>query len=169
MGRKKALEHFKEALRHKERGDWKRAAQLVRLALAFDPREKRFHEALADLLPRVNAEHVLDLRRKAEVLLARKDPAAALPFLEDAARLEPADAELADQIAALSLEMGDLSKATEFAERALSLEEDIPAFRKTRGRIYKATGQPDAARKEFQRAWQLDPMDEEVKAELARR
>ena len=168
-GRKKARQHFQEAMIMKERGDWQRSVELVRLAITFDPREKSYHDALAELLPRVNVELALELRRKAQVLLARDDSAAALPFFEDAAKLEPTDAELANLVGVCALNVADLKKATEYTERAISLEENNPSFRKTRARIYRAANQPEEARKEFQRAWELDPLDEEVKAELARR
>jgi curved DNA-binding protein CbpA len=168
IGRQKARHHFQEALLHKQRGDSLRAVDLVRLAMAFDPREQSYHDALADLLPNANAERTAELRRKAEVLLARSEADAALPFLEDAAKLQPTDAELAAQVALLSLEVGDLEKALEFAERAVSLDDDNPRFRLTLGRVYRAAKRPSEARKEFQRAWKLDPLDEEVKAELAR-
>ena len=167
-GRQKAFERFKEGLLLKEQGDWKRAAELVRLALALDPREKRFQDVLADLLPRVHAEQVADLRRKAEVLVDRKDVSAALPFLEDAAQLEPTNAALACQVAAIALELGDIPKASEYAERAVSLDEAEPGFRLTLGRVYRAAGDSGRARKQFQRAWELDPLDVEIKAELSR-
>ncbi len=168
IGRQKARRHFQEALLQKQRGDWLRAVDLVRLAMAFDPREQSYHDALADLLPHANAERTAELRRKAEALLARNEADAALPFLEEAAKLQPTDAELAAQVALLSLEVGDLAKAFEFAECAVSLDDDNPRFRLTLGRVYRAAKRPSEARKEFQRAWELDPLDEEVKAELAR-
>ncbi len=168
-GRKKAAQHFQEGMISKERGDWRRSVELVRLAITFDPRQKSYHDALADLLPQANAEQALELKRKAQVLLARKDSTAALPFLEDAAKLEPTDAELANWVGVCALDVADLEKASEYAQRAISLEENNPGFRKTLARIYKAADQPEEARKQFQRAWELDPLDEEVKAELARR
>ncbi len=143
--------------------------ELVRLAITFDPRQKSYHDALADLLPQANAEQALELKRKAQVLLGRKEFAAALPFLEDAAKLEPTDAELANLVGLCALDVADLEKATEYAQRAISLEENNAGFRKTLARIYKAADQAEEARKQFQRAWELDPLDEEVKAELARR
>ncbi|MCH6563521.1 MAG: tetratricopeptide repeat protein [Myxococcales bacterium] len=89
--------------------------------------------------------------------------------IEDAAKLEPTDAELANLVGVCALNVADLKKATEYTERAISLEENNPSFRKTRARIYRAANQPEEARRQFQRAWELDPLDEEVKAELARR
>jgi len=166
QSRARARKHFEAALAQKQSGDWARAAQLVELALAFDPREKEYHDELAEILPRANADRAAEVRRKAEMLLSG-DRAGAAELLEEAAQLSPTDAELAHRLAELlaSLE-GGLEKAAIYAERAASLDEENLRFRKTAGEIYRKTGDVQKARKHLQKAWELDPMDKDIRQAL---
>jgi curved DNA-binding protein CbpA len=166
QSRARARKHFEAALAQKQSGDWARAAQLVELALAFDPREKQYHDALAHILPRANSERASEVRRKAEMLLSG-DRAGAAELLEEAAQLSPTDAELAHKLAELLAGLeGGLEKAALYAERALSLEEENLRFIKTAAEIYRKAGNPAKARKHLQRAWELDPMDKEIRQAL---
>ena len=166
QSRARACRHFEAALGFKAGGDWSRAAQLVELALAFDPREKQYHEELAEILPRANAERAADVRRKAELLL-HGDRAGAAELLEEAAQLCPTDAELAHKLSNLLLEIGaDLAKAALYGERAVALDEDDLRFRKALASIYRQAGEPQKARKHLQRAWELDPLDKEIRLAL---
>ena len=166
QSRARAQKHFDAALQQKTSGNWARAAQLVELALAFDPREKRFHDELAELLPRANAERAADVRRKAEMLL-RGDRAGAAELLEEAVQLCPTDAQLAHQLSSLFFELGnDAAKAALYGERAVALDEDDIRFRKSLAAIYRRAGQTQEARKHLQRAWELDPLDKEIRLAL---
>ncbi len=166
QSRARARKHFEAALQQKAAGSWTRAAQLVELALAFDPREKQYHDELADLLPRANSERAADVRRKADLLL-HGDRVGAAELLEEASQLCPTDAELAHQLSVLLFEsVGDLAKAALYGERAASLDEDNLRFRKSLGSIYRQAGDVQKARKHLQRAWELDPMDKEVRQAL---
>lgn len=160
--------YFEDARAERERGDWVRAASLVRLALAFDPRSPEYHEALAEILPRANADQAELARSKGQVLLSRGEKLPALEFLREAFELVPTDPALAHCIAEIYRdEVGDLGEAQHFARQAASLEERDPAYRKTLGLIMVAAGARAEARRELQRAWELDPLDKEVKAALA--
>lgn len=166
QSRARARKHFDAALVQKAAGDWARAAQLVELALAFDPREKQYHDELADILPRANADRASDVRRKAELLL-HGDRAGAAELLEEAAQLSPTDAELAHKLSVLLFEMGtDLGKAALYGERAVALDEDRLPFLKSLAQIYRAAGAPNKARKHLQHAWELDPLDKEIRLAL---
>ncbi|HTO70275.1 MAG TPA: DnaJ domain-containing protein [Myxococcota bacterium] len=166
QSRARARKHYEAALAQKQSGDWARAAQLVELALAFDPREKQYHDELAEILPRANADRAAEVRRKAEMLL-HGDHAGAAELLEEAAQLSPTDAELAHKLAALLLGLeGGLEKAALYVERALSLEEENLKFMKTAGEIYRKAGDTAKARKHLQKAWGLDPMDKEIRQAL---
>jgi curved DNA-binding protein CbpA len=166
QSRARARKQFDAAMLQKKNGDWARAAQLVELALAFDPREKQYHDELAEILPRANTERAAMVRRKAEMLLTG-DRSGAAELLEEAAQLCPTDAELAHKLAELlrGLE-GGLEKAALYAERAVSLDEENIRFRKSAGEIYRKTGDSQKARKHLQRAWELDPMDKEIRQAL---
>ena len=166
QSRARASRQFEAAMLQKQNGDWARAAQLVELALAFDPREKRYHDELAEILPRANAERAAAVRRKAEMLLSG-DRAGAAELLEEAAQLSPTDAELAHKLAELLSRLeGGLEKAALYIERAVSLDEESKVFRKCAADIYKRAGDSQKARKHLQRAWELDPMDKEIRQAL---
>jgi tetratricopeptide (TPR) repeat protein len=166
QSRARARKHFEAALAQKAAGDWARAAQLVELALAFDPREKQYHEELAEILPRANSDRAAEVRRKAEMLL-RGDRAGAAELLEEAVQLSPTDAELAHKLSNLLAEIGaDLEKAALYGERAVALDEENLAFRKSLGQVYRRAGDVQKARKHLQRAWELDPLDKEIRIAL---
>jgi curved DNA-binding protein CbpA len=164
--RARAHKHFETALQQKATGCWARAAQLVELAIAFDPREKKYHDELADLLPRANSERAADARRNAEMLL-RDDRTGAAELLEEAAQFCPTDAELAHKLSSLLFEIGsDLAKAGLYGERAVALDEDELRFRKSLAAVYRRAGQSEKARKHLQRACELDPLDKEIRMAL---
>jgi tetratricopeptide (TPR) repeat protein len=167
-GRRKARRHAQEARQQMHAGDWVRAASLARLAVAYDPREKAHHDALAEVLPRANAEQAAAARRRGEMLLVRGQTEAAIESLVEAARLSPTDAALSMRVAELIVETeGDLDQAIEFGRQAVELDEKNAEYRKKLGMIYRTAGSLTQARRELQRAWELDPMDREVKAALS--
>lgn len=166
-GKKKALGVYQEALDARSGGDFSKAANRARLAVAYDPRCKDYVDLLADLLPKENAVRVTEFRRKGRQLLQRGELEAALEVLTEAAQLAPTDAGLASQISELLEKSGVVPTAIDYARRAVELEEENVAYIKQLAALYKRDGQVEAARKQLQRAWELDPMDNEVKAELA--
>ena len=88
-------------------------------------------------------------------------------LLEEAAQLSPTDAELALKLAELLAGLeGGLEKAALYAERAVALDEENKAFRKSAALIYRKAGDSQKARKHLQRAWELDPMDKEIRQAL---
>jgi len=165
--RHKGRRHFEDAKQELESGDLIRAASLIRLALAFDPREPEYHQAMAEILPQANAEQAETARAKGEMLLGRDDIEGALEFLEQAIQLSPTDAALAHELAGLQLGRGELDRASELARMAVELDEKNAAYRKTLGLILKEQGDLTEARKELTRAWELDPMDRDVKKALS--
>ena len=166
--RRKARGHFTEAQREIEKSDFVRAASLVRLALAFDPREREYHEALAEVVPQANAEAARAARARGEMLLKRGNEKEALDYLEEAFRLVPTDAELAHLISATLLEHdGALDRATDFARQAVELEEQSAPYHKTLGLLLLERGERAEARTELQKSWQLDPLDKDVKQALS--
>ncbi|MCP4003881.1 MAG: DnaJ domain-containing protein [bacterium] len=166
-GRSKAKRHFEESQEFKVAADWPRCVAALKLAMAFDPREKRFHDELAEVLPSANAERATEIRKKGELFLQSGDKQAAVECLEEACDLLPTDAGLAHQVASILFDLHkNLKKAAIFAEHAVSLDPKTVLYLKTLGMIYKADGNPVKAQKNLQRAWAIDPLDEEVKAEL---
>jgi curved DNA-binding protein CbpA len=165
--RHKGRKHFDDAMRELESGDLIRAASLIRLALAYDPREPEYHQAMAEILPQANAEQAETARAKGEMLLRRDDVEGAIEFLEQAIQLAPMDSALAHELAGLQLGRGEVERAGELARMAVELDEKNAAYRKTFGLILKEQGDLTEARKELTRAWELDPMDRDVKEALS--
>lgn len=168
LGREKAARLFAEAEAHKARADWARAASSLHMALAHDPRNPRYTAALEEVLPRANEQRVESLLGKVEALLGAGARAEAVELLGQAADLRPTDAELADRVARLLLDLhADPERARMFAQRAVDLDDTRAGFCKTLGRALRDAGQLDEARHQFERVVVLDPKDKEVKAELA--
>ena len=100
-------------------------------------------------------------------MLLRGDRAGAAELLEEAVQLCPTDAQLAHQLSSLFFELGnDAAKAALYGERAVALDEDDIRFRKSLAAIYRRAGQTQEARKHLQRAWELDPLDKEIRLAL---
>jgi len=166
-GRAKAERRYEEAMVQRERGAFAEAAELLRMAMAFAPREERYRRAFEDLAPEANAAQARALRARAELLLAQNQRPAALELLLECSDREPTDAELADRVARLICEShGDLERGLELSHRALSLDENSLEFRRTLARLLKARGDKKGARREYQRIWKQDPLDAEAKREL---
>ena len=166
--REKSQKQLELAREHGAKGDWSKAAHAARLALAFDPREKKNHEALAEYLTRANAEGAQRMRADGMVALGRGEEEQAFELLSEAFQLQPTDAELAFKVAELCrrLHGDEPERALEYALRAAELDPRVVAYRKLLGLTYAALGRNAEARKELQRAWELDPMDKDVKQAL---
>ncbi len=166
QSRSRAKRHVEQALNHKEAGNWERAASLLKHALAFDPRDQRIHDELAEVVVEANAVRAEEALARGRAMLKRGEHKNALEMLSEASQLRPTDAELAAPVAELFLNERELVAAREFAERAVSLDAESVNSLKVLGQIFKQLGKVAAARKYLQRAWELDPMDREVRAEL---
>jgi curved DNA-binding protein CbpA len=164
---KKAQVRYQEALDANSQGDFARAAERARIAVAYDPRCGDYMDLLAEVLPKANAARATEIRRKGRQLLERGKLDEALEVLTEAAQLAPTDAGLASQLGELLGKAGVVPTAIEYALRAVELEENNVEYLKALSHLYKRDGQIEAAREHLQRAWALDPMDDEVKAELA--
>lgn len=147
LTREKARARFKEALQLRERGRWAAAASRLGIALALDPRERAYQEAMAEILPRANAERAERLLALVEARLAEDRGAAAVEALESAAELRPTDAGLAHRVAVLVVDTGgDPARAAHWAERAVELDETVARYRETLAEIQRrATRRPTRA------------------------
>jgi len=166
--REKSQRQYELAREHGAKGDWSKAAHAARLALAFDPRDRRNHEALAEFVTRANSEGALRARADGMVALGRGELERAFDLLSEAFQLQPTDAELAYKVAELCRRLyeDDPERALEYAMRAAELDPRIVAHRKLLGLLYKTLGRTSEARRELQRAWELDPLDKDVKQAL---
>ncbi len=164
--RSKARRHYEEALDQKEAGNWERAASLLKHALAFDPRDQSIHDELAEVVLQANAIRGEEALARGQAMLKRGEHEGAIEMLSEASQLRPTDSDLAATVAELLCGAKRLKLAREFAQRAVSLDGDSVQAHKVLGQILKGLGNVVQARKHLQRAWELDPMDREVRAEL---
>jgi curved DNA-binding protein CbpA len=166
LSRDRARNHYQQAKECAEREDWAGAVGRVRMALAFAPRERSYHDGMAQWLPRANQEAALKARERGESALLNGETAAALDAFAEALERSPTDAALAVQTAGLALQLRDFNRAIQFAECAAALEERDVRTRKLLGMVLRAAGKREEARRALQRAWELDPTDREIKAAL---
>jgi tetratricopeptide (TPR) repeat protein len=166
LSRERARNHFQQARECAEREDWASAVGRVRMALAFAPRERTYHDGMAQWLPRANQEAALKARERGESALLNGETAEALEAFAEALERSPTDAALAVQTAGLALQLRDFNRAIQFAECAAALEERDVRTRKLLGMVLRAAGRREDARRALQRAWELDPTDREIKAAL---
>ncbi|MBW2415227.1 MAG: tetratricopeptide repeat protein [Deltaproteobacteria bacterium] len=165
-GEKKAERCYDDARAQRDKGEFARAASLARLAVAYDPRRRDYTDLLGEILPKANSTLVTEAKKRGRELLESGSVEEAIAALTEASQFAPTDAALAAQLAGLCGQSGSLASAIDFANRAVQLEEENVGYLKLLARLYREDGQRDAARKCLQRAWELDPMDEDVKAAL---
>jgi curved DNA-binding protein CbpA len=168
LGREKAERCFAQATDLRLRGHFEGAADALRNALALAPRERRYEDALAEVLPRANDLRASRALERSRLLLDRGATRDALPYLEEAAELRPTDSDLATQVATLLLDVGgSATRAADFAARAVELAESSALCHKVLARALRAGGKTEEARRALERAVALDPKDREARAELS--
>ncbi len=151
------------------RMDWADTVRLLRLCLAYDPREAKYHDALAEFLPRAQETEARACLLEVDARIKQGALEAALPLLERAAQLRPTDAELAQRLADLLRSTGrHADKAIEFAERAVELDEANVGYRKSLAFALLAVDRTEDARRELEHAAELLPGEPEVARALAR-
>ncbi len=172
-----------DGLKALDERDYATAAQLFAKAVEADPADfaARFHLALADSLLGREAEaaagyrKVLELKPglyEAEVnlgvlLLGQKQPAAAVPLLEDAVRQKPSEFRPVFYLAQALFAAGDFAKAEPRYLDALKLDAgSVPALlglARSRARL----GRLEEAAPDYRRAASLDPDLKDIELELA--
>lgn len=165
--RQRAKRLFEAGMAAYAGGRWLEAAGGVRLAIAFDPWNAIYKEQFAEVQGKAHQERAKQHVKEAESALELRDYPAALHAFEEALHYRPGDVELLRRAARLGLQTGgDLRQAKEWALEAVELEPRDAGGHKLLGGIYKAAGLAANARREFELASQLDPKDEETRAEL---
>lgn len=165
--RQRAKRLFEAGMAAYAGGRWLEAAGGVRLAIAFDPWNAVYKEHFAEVQGKAHQERAKQHVREAESALELRDYPAALRAFEEALPYRPGDVELLRRAARLALQTGgDLRQAKEWALEAVEQEPRDAGGHKLLGTIYKAAGLAANARREFELASQLDPKDEEARAEL---
>jgi tetratricopeptide (TPR) repeat protein len=137
-----------------ERGDWKKAEELLNSAIKSCPVDPEAR------------------RRYAEALWHRGDAAAAMGQLEEAARLSPDKPELAIRMGEIYLALDRWENARRAADQALAIDRTNPAAWSLRARASRGAGDLRQAMADYQRSlgyYPNDPVVLEQLAELYRR
>jgi len=146
---------------------WLEAAAGVRLAIAFDPWNAVYKEQFGDVQQKAHAESARKLVREAENALDLRDYPTALRAFEEAIPYRPGDVSLLRRAAHLAVQTGgDLHQAKEWALEAVELEPNDADCHRLLGQVYQAAGLAANARRELDLALQLDPGNDEIRAEL---
>lgn len=132
-----------------ERGDWKKAEELLNSAIQSCPVDPEAR------------------RRYAEALWHRGDAAAAMGQLEEAARLSPDKPELAIRMGEIYLALDRWENARRAADQALAVDRQNSAAWSLRARAARGAGDLRQAMVDFQRALGYQPNDPVVLEQLA--
>jgi curved DNA-binding protein CbpA len=163
----RAKRFFESGMAAYSAGRWLEAAGAVRLAIAHDPWNAVYKEDFVEVQRKAHEERAKQLVKEAESALELRDYAAALHSFEEALHYRPHDAELLRRAAKLAFASGgDLHQAKEWAASAVEIEPRDAAAHRLLGQIFKGAGLEANARRELEIALQLDPNDEEARAEL---
>ncbi len=158
-----------------------RRIELYRQALAKDPSNPALYYALGDEYQKMgqneaNLQLCLDalhhgvtgpmiLSRLGNLYLGKGDAKQAIAYYEPAVKMDPTDVGAIDGLASAYSANGQLAEAAAEFQRVLAIESYIPAYN---GLGLVAVKQHDliAARKNFERAIQIDPRDAESQLNL---
>ncbi len=158
-----------------------RRIELYREALAKDPSNPALYYALGDEFQQTgqseaNLQLCLDalhhgvtgpmiLSRLGQLYLGKGDAKQAIAYYEPAVKMDPTDVGTIDGLASAYSADGQLAEATTEFQRALAIESYIPAYN---GLGLVAVKQHDfiTARRNFERAIQIDPKDAESQLNL---
>lgn len=165
--RRKARSFFESSKVAAGQGRWLEAAGSVRLAIAFDPSERAYKEAFAEIQRKANDERASELVGEAKSALAKREMQTAGSLFEEALQFRPFDPEINIQAARLQWQaLGKLRKAQEYATAACETAPENADYRRVLGQILKAAGLESDARRELEAAIKMNPRDSEARAEL---
>jgi tetratricopeptide (TPR) repeat protein len=99
--------------------------------------------------------------------MSREELEKALALLEDVLLYRPHDPGLNERAARISMELGKLGNAEEYAETMLARVPESPKAYAILGRIHAARGQQERAAQCFEAALKIDEDDPEARRALA--
>ena len=149
-----------------DQGRWSEAASALRLAIAFDPWSDEYKDAFAEIQSELHQSRAAELLEGASGAAGSTSGVEALRLLEEALHYRPSDARLQQRAAELALDLGEVERAREYAERACELAPEVAVHHSTLGRALRRTGERALAREAFERAQRLDPRDRRAGEEL---
>jgi curved DNA-binding protein CbpA len=164
--RQKAQNFYDLAIAASQRERWFEAAPNLRLAIAFDPWNAEFPKRFSEILSHYHEHRALEMLEAGDSTSATEDRSEALRLLEEALIHRPADPEMNERAAMIALTLGDMERASEYAEAACEYDPETPRRWLTLGRVLRRSGLRDKAVQALQKAARLDSKDEEIQLEL---
>jgi curved DNA-binding protein CbpA len=159
--KKKAQQHFQDALNYQSSGETARAANCIKLALALDPNNQEFKKLAEQVEPKaaeIRAEKDFKQGQIEESMGRQED---ALAYYLRAIDANSNDAASLHKAANILLEMKrDLHKAVSYCRQALALEPDNVKCLLTLSDIYQALGMHKNAVRELMKYVDNNPFDE---------
>jgi tetratricopeptide (TPR) repeat protein len=141
---------------HLMRGLWAITAAVCLCAAEVSPEEAALVRQAADQPASFAAN-----RRLAEYYLAHHQVQSALPWLDKAARINPADYDNGYDLALARLETRDLDGAAKLLQEMLS-RQDRGELHNLLGDVEEARGNIDAAAKQYETAARIDPSEKNL-------
>jgi tetratricopeptide (TPR) repeat protein len=165
--RVKAQEIFRAAQLSQNAGRLKEAEASIRIAISFDPARSEFKEALGSIRIQAAGARATKLLAGPSERMSDGDLRAALTLLEDVLIYRPHDPELNNRAACVSMQLGKLDLALEYAETLLERSSDVAATHTLLGRIQRERGDTEAAVRAYEAALKCDEEDLEARRALA--
>ena len=168
----RAREFWDVAQRDVSQNRFIEAACAVRLAIAFDP----FNDTYRDGFGVVQVRAV---EMRAEALVAEAEqasregmadanrPKELLRLYEEALLYRPHQPDLNERAARAAIDCEELTKALEYAERAVEHSPEVASHHIAIGMVYRARGNQGHAVKAFEKAHELEPSNQEASRQLA--
>jgi tetratricopeptide (TPR) repeat protein len=145
------------------------ALSQVRLALTFDPKNRRYTDKLVELKGRYAEERAAELLGDMRHLerLPKSDLDQAAELIQGLLPQRSGDALLHWTAAEVEIARERYDDAEKLVGIALELEPDSATYHVTRGVIHRKLGEIGHAKREFARALELDPNDDRARELVA--
>jgi tetratricopeptide (TPR) repeat protein len=140
-----------------QEGKFSQAATDLQVALSLDPRNAELGTLVADARRKAAATRAADLYDRGVSAEVMGRPAAALASFREALEADPANVRAGAAAARVALELGDLVEARARAEAAVRANPSAALAHEALGVVLEAEGQKKEARRELERALELDP------------
>jgi tetratricopeptide (TPR) repeat protein len=147
-------------------GNFIQAANDLLLAQSMDPSNAELGELAAEARRRSSAQRASDHFDRAQASEAMGSHAAAVASYRAALEADPRHARAAAAGARAALSAGDLTAAQELAQAGVRAAPGLGFVHESLGLVLEAVGEKKEARKELERAVELDPKLELAKERL---
>ena len=167
--RQKAEELFRAAELSERSGQLQEALSSVRIAISFDPTNAVYRSVLVDLQARVAEQRAMQLLEECDETYATNtsELQRVLKLLEDVLLYRPHDPSLNNRAAGISVQLEDWDRAEDYARSAVEHSPEIARYHTTMGFVHRGKGETGHAKREFEKALELDYEDGEARKALA--